>query len=177
MVLLGTLTVVVGLTATLGNSLRNGDGVNRGALIGLVLALIAAASYGGTNVIAKELTEEYGSPLMISAAGLLFGIILLAPLAGNGMVRDVQKSGGNLKFVVSAGLSGLAAATGVISIFFALQRADVTVVSPIVSANPIVTLVLAQIFISRMEDLNKWLIVGVGITVAGVVVVSVGSTF
>lgn len=176
MVLLGTLTVVVGLTATLGNSLRNGDGVNRGALIGLVLALIAAASYGGTNVIAKELTEEYGSPLMISAAGLLFGIILLAPLAGNGMVRDVQKSGGNLKFVVSAGLSGLAAATGVISIFFALQRADVTVVSPIVSANPIVTLVLAQIFISRMENLTKWLFIGVGITVAGVVVVSVGST-
>ena len=175
-VLLGTLTVVAGLTTALGKSLRHGNGDNRGVLIGLVLALVAAASYGGTNVIAKELTEEYGSPLMVSAAGLLFGIILLSPLAGTGMVREVKESRGNLKFAASAGLSGLAAATGVIALYFALQIDDVTVVSPIVSTNPIFTLVLAQIFISRMEDLTKWLFLGVGITVAGVIVVSIGST-
>ncbi|GIT45382.1 MAG: hypothetical protein Ct9H300mP11_33180 [Chloroflexota bacterium] len=52
-VLLGTLTVVGGLTAALGNSLRFGIGDNRGVLIGFGLALIAAASYGGTNVLAK----------------------------------------------------------------------------------------------------------------------------
>ncbi|MEC9287383.1 MAG: DMT family transporter [Chloroflexota bacterium] len=175
-VLLGTLIVVSGLTTALGNSLRNGDGDNRGAWIGLGLALVAAASYGGTNVIAKELTEEYGSPLMVSAAGLLFGIILLSPLAGAGMVREVKEAKGNLMFAASAGLSGLAAATGVIALYFALQRNDVTVVSPIVSTNPIFTLVLAQIFISRMENLTKWLFLGVGITVVGVIVVSVGST-
>ena len=175
-VLLGTLIVVSGLTTALGNSLRNGDGDSRGAWIGLGLALVAAASYGGTNVIAKELTEEYGSPLMVSAAGLLFGIILLSPLAGAGMVREVKEAKGNLMFAASAGLSGLAAATGVIALYFALQRNDVTVVSPIVSTNPIFTLVLAQIFISRMENVTKWLFLGVGITVVGVIVVSVGST-
>jgi hypothetical protein len=37
-------------------------------------------------------------------------------------------------------------------------------------------LVLAQIFISRMEDLTKWLFLSVGITVAGVAIVTVGST-
>jgi drug/metabolite transporter (DMT)-like permease len=57
-----------------------------------------------------------------------------------------------------------------------LERADVTVVSPIVSTNPVVTLILAQIFISKMENLTKWLFIGVGITVAGVIVVTVGST-
>lgn len=175
-VLLGTFTVVLGLTAALGNSIRDGVNDNRGALIGLGLALVAAASYGGTNVIAKELTEEYGSPLMVSAFGLFFGIILLSPLAGIKTVREVRDSRGSPAFAVSAGLSGLAAATGVGALYFALQRADVTVVSPIVSANPIVTLVLAQIFISRMENLTKWLFIGVGITVAGVIVVTVGST-
>ena len=49
------------------------------------------------------------------------------------------------------------------------------VVSPIVSTNPIFTLILAQIFISQMENLTKWLFLGVGITVVGVAVVSVGS--
>ena len=175
-VLLGTFIVVLGLTAALGNSIRDGVNDNRGALIGLGLALVAAASYGGTNVIAKELTEEYGSPLMVSAFGLFFGIILLSPLAGIKTVREVRDSRGRPAFAVSAGLSGLAAATGVGALYFALQRADVTVVSPIVSTNPIVTLVLAQIFISRMENLTKWLFIGVGITVAGVIVVTVGST-
>jgi uncharacterized membrane protein len=175
-VLLGTLTVVLGLTAAVGNSIRGGVANNRGVLIGFGLALVAAASYGGTNVIAKELTEEYGSPLMVSALGLLFGIILLWPLAGSSTVREVRESRGNMKFVLSAGSSGLAAATGVITLYFALERADVTVVSPIVSTNPIFTLILAQIFISRMEDLTKWLFLSVGVTVVGVAIVTVGST-
>ena len=175
-VLLGTLTVVLGLTAAVGNSIRGGVANNRGVLIGFGLALVAAASYGGTNVIAKELTEEYGSPLMVSSLGLLFGIILLWPLAGSSTVREVRESRGNMKFVLSAGSSGLAAATGVIALYFALERADVTVVAPIVSTNPIFTLVLAQIFISRMEDLTKWLFLSVGVTVVGVAIVTVGST-
>jgi len=175
-VLLGTLTVVIGLTTALGNSIREGVASNKGMLIGFGLALVAAASYGGTNVIAKELTEEYGSPLMVSAMGLFFGIILLLPLAGANTVREVKASRGNPRFALSAGFSGLAAATGVIALYFALERADVTVVSPIVSANPIFTLILAQIFISRMENLTKWLFLGVGITVLGVITVTVGST-
>ena len=175
-VLLGTLTVVIGLTTALGNSIREGVASNKGMLIGFGLALVAAASYGGTNVIAKELTEEYGSPLMVSAMGLFFGIILLLPLAGANTVREVKASRGNPRFALSAGFSGLAAATGVIGLYFALERADVTVVSPIVSANPIFTLILAQIFISRMENLTKWLFLGVGITVLGVITVTVGST-
>ena len=175
-VLMGTLTVVIGLTTALGNSIREGVASNKGMLIGLGLALVAAASYGGTNVIAKELTEEYGSPLMVSAMGLFFGIILLSPLAGASTVREVKASRGNPRFALSAGFSGLAAATGVIALYFALERADVTVVSPIVSTNPIFTLILAQIFISRMENLTKWLFLGVGITVLGVIAVTVGST-
>ena len=175
-VLLGTLTVVIGLTTALGNSIREGVASNKGMLIGFGLALVAAASYGGTNVIAKELTEEYGSPLMVSAMGLFFGIILLLPLAGANTVREVKASRGNPRFALSAGFSGLAAATGVIALYFALERADVTVVSPIVSTNPIFTLILAQIFISRMENLTKWLFLGVGITVLGVITVTVGST-
>lgn len=173
-VLLGTLTVVAGLTAALGPSIREGITGNRKALTGY--GLVAAASYGGTNVIAKELTQEYGSPLMISAFGLLFGIMVLWPLAGRNTVREVRESRGAPRFALSAGFSGLAAATGVICLYYALQRADVAVVSPIVSTNPIITLILAQIFISRIENLTKWLFLGVGITAAGVAVVSVGST-
>ena len=176
LILIGTAVVVTGLIAALGNSIREGMSADRRAAFGYLMALVAAACYGGTNVIAKELTQEYGSPLMISSISLMFGIILLWPLAGREAVSALRASRMNPGFAISAGLSGLAAATGVISLYFALERADVAVVSPIVSINPIITLVLAQLFISRMENLTKWLFLGVGITVAGVAIVSLGST-
>ena len=119
-----------------GNSIREGMAADRRALLGYLMALVAAACYGGTNVIAKELTKGYGSPLMISTISLPFGIILLWPLAGREAVSALRASRRDPGFVVLAGLSGLAAATGVICLYFALQRADVTVVSPIVSINP-----------------------------------------
>ena len=175
LVLIGTAVVVAGLLTALGNSIREGMAADRRAALGYLLALVAAACYGGTNVIAKELTEEYGSPLMISTISLMFGIMLLWPVAGREAVSALRESRQNPKFAISAGLSGIAAATGVICLYFGLQRADVSVVSPIVSTNPIFTLILAQIFISRMENLTKWLFLGVGITVAGVIVVSLGS--
>ncbi len=175
-VLIGTAVVVTGLITALGNSIREGMAADRRALLGYLMALVVAACYGGTNVIAKELTEEYGSPLMMTAFGMLVGIILLWPLAGREAVSALRASRRDPGFVVSAGLSGLAGATGVICLYFALRRADVTVVSPIVSINPLVTLLLAQMFISKLEHLTRWLALGTIVTVYGVALVVLGST-
>ena len=79
----------------------------------LPLALGAAASYGLANVMAKRLTLVYGSPLVITAFGLLFGILLLAPFAGTQAVQSVKTAGGDLKFTGFASLSGLASALAV----------------------------------------------------------------
>ena len=49
------------------------------------------------------------------------------------------------------------------------------VVSPIVSANPLFTLILAAIFLSVQENVNRWLVLGTLITVGGVSLVVLGS--
>ena len=175
-VLLGTVVVVAGLVTTLGRAVLQGGGLSRTALLGYVMALAAAACYGGTNVVVKELTIKYGSPLVISAVSLFFGILLLWPIAGREAVASLRASKGQPRFVVFAALSGLAAAAAVIFLYYALRSADVSVVSPIVSANPLVTLLLAQLFISRLEDLNRWLVMGTVVVVTGVVLVAAGST-
>ncbi len=173
---LGTAAVVIGLVVSTGGSIRRGWSGNRNALTGYALALIAAASYGGTDVIAKELTQAYGSPLMISAFSLIFGVLSLAPMAGREALRDFRTAGSDLTFVVFAGLSGLSAATAVISLYYALERADVVVVAPIVSANPLLTLLLARLFISRLERITRDVVYGAVLTIGGIVVVVVGST-
>ena len=173
---LGTGAVVIGLVSSTGGSVRHGWSGDRRALSGYALALVAAASYGGTDVIAKELTEAYGSPLMISAFSLIFGVLLLAPLAGRDALSDIRSAGSDLRFTASAGLSGLCAATAVISLYYALQRSDVVIVAPIVSTNPLMTLLLAQLFISRLERITREVVYGSAVTVGGIILVVFGST-
>ena len=174
-ILAGTAGVVLGLIIATRDSIRQGWSRDRRSLVGYLLALGAAASYGGTNVIARELTLEYGSPLMISAISLLFGVILLWPLAGRAAVQDLTGSGGDLRMVGFAALSGLAAATAVICLYYALQRAEVVVVSPIVSTNPLITLLLAKIFIARLEFITRRVLLGTTLAFMGVLLVIIGS--
>ena len=188
-VLVGTLVVVAGLAAALGkNILESGrrssapgaepaEGrARRVALVGYLLALGAACCYGTTNVVVKQLTIDYTSPLVVATISLFFGILLVAPVAARQAVAALPEARRSPGFLVYAGLSGLAAAMGVNCTYFALQQADVVVVSPIVSANPLFTLLLAALFLSQQENVNRWLVLGIGVTVGGVALVVLGST-
>ena len=77
----------------------------------------------------------------------------------------------SLRFVALAGLSsGIA----VISLYFAVQRADVVVVSPIVSSSPLITLFLSHLFLSRLEQVTPQLVAGTLLAIVGVILVVLG---
>ena len=178
-VLLGTFVVVAGLAAALGKNVLDSaggkSGLGRGALSGYLLAFGAASCYGTTNVVVKQLTLDT-SPLVISTISLFFGIMLLAPVAARHTVAALPVIRRSPRFLAFAAMSGLASAVGVNCTYLALERADVVVVSPIVSANPLFTLLLAALFLSAQENVNRWLVLGTGITVVGVALVVLGST-
>lgn len=174
--LLGIVAVVIGLVAANKESVKEGWSRDKKSLLGYLLALGAAASYGGANVLVKHLILVYGSPLVITAFGLLFGILLLAPFTGTQAVQSLKTAGGGLKFAGFAGLSGLASAMAIISLYYALQRADVVLVSPITSINPLMTIFLARMFISQMENITWQVVAGAGLAVLGIVLVVWGST-
>jgi len=56
-----------------------------------------------------------------------------------------------------------------------VQRADVVVISPIVSSSPLVTLLLAHVFLTRLERVTRRLVFGAMLTVCGVLLVVLGS--
>ena len=178
-VLVGTVVVVGGLATALGRNIVDSAGgsgaTSRTALVGYLLAFGAACCYGTTNVVVRALTLDYTSPLVVSTISLLFGMILVAPVAVKQTVAAIPVARQSPGFLVYAGLSGLAAATGVNCTYFALQRAEVVVVAPIVSANPLFTLILAALFLSAQENVNRWLVLGTVITVGGVALVVLGS--
>ena len=176
---IGSVVVVAGLATALGRNIietAGGSGAtSRNAMIGYLLAFGAACCYGTTNVVVKQLTIDYTSPLVISTISLFFGMLLVAPVAFKQSVASLPEVRRDPMFLVYAGLSGLAAATGVNCTYLALQRADVVVVSPIVSSNPLFTLLLAGLFLSAQENVNRWLVLGIIVTAAGVALVVLGS--
>ena len=178
-VLVGTVVVVAGLATALGkNILETAGGQSAGrrvAFIGYLLAFGAACCYGTTNVVVRQLTIDYTSPLVVATISLFFGILLVAPVAGKQAVSRIGEVRQSPGFMLYAALSGLAAATGVNCTYFALQRAEVVVVAPIVSANPLFTLLLAALFLPLQENVNRWLVLGIAVTVAGVALVVLGS--
>ena len=188
-VLAGTLVVVAGLATALGKNImesgsqpsaaghETGEGRGRRfALTGYLLAFGAACCYGTTNVVVKQLTIDYTSPLVVATISLFFGIMLVAPVSAKQAVAALPGARRAPGFLVYAGLSGLAAAMGVNCTYFALQQAPVVVVAPIVSANPLFTLLLAALFLPQQENVNRWLALGIAVTVGGVALVVLGST-
>ena len=179
-VLVGTVVVVAGLATALGKNIVETAGERsagrRVAFIGYLLAFGAACCYGTTNVVVKQLTIDYTSPLVVATISLFFGVLLVAPVAAKQAMASVGEARRSPGFMVYAALSGLAAATGVNCTYFALQQAPVVVVAPIVSANPLFTLLLAALFLQQQENVNRWLALGIAVTVAGVALVVLGST-
>jgi drug/metabolite transporter (DMT)-like permease len=177
---LGTVGVVCGLLFASGGSIMEGWRTDKIYLLGYMMALGAGASYGATNVMAKQAIEVFDSPIVITAFSMLIGMIVISPLVGasawhSGVIRDKDQglfdSLFSLRFVALAGLSsGIA----VIALYFAVQRADVVVVSPIVSSSPLVTLFLSHLFLSRLELVTPQLVTGTLLAIAGVALVVLG---
>ena len=184
---LGTAGVVGGLIFASGTSILEGWRGDKMFVLGYLMALGAGASYGATNVMAKHTLGIYDSPLMMTAFSMLIGLVVLSPLVGasavhSGVIRPRSPGGPeshaflrslwSFKYVA---LAGIASGVAVISWYFAVQRADVVVISPIVSSSPLVTLFLAHLFLTRLERVTRRLVFGALLTVAGVGFVVVGS--
>lgn len=175
LVALGTVAVVGGLVVSSSDGLfGTGWHLNRRSLLGYLTGLGAAASYGGSNLVAKGLSQEFGSPLVVAAFGTFFGMLLLWPLAGRGALAGLKTARTGLGFVA---LSGLASSLGVITLYFALLLSDVVIVAPIASISPLVTLLMAHLFLEKLERVTRWVLVGTILAVSGVVLVIIGSTF
>ena len=73
-------------------------------------------------------------------------------------------------------MAGLSAACAVMALYFSITRegSSVLVISPIVSCNPLVTLILARLFLRRSENVTRELAIGTLMAVGGVALVVIG---
>lgn len=169
----GTVVVVAGLALTGGNLLRQSWGRDWHSVLGYALALSAAACYGAATLSGRVLSNLYGSPLIMAAGSMFFATLVLLPLFGREASQSVKSSRWATLYLF---LAGFAAACAVMSLYFAVTRegSSILVLSPIVSCNPLVTLLLARLFLRGNEAVTKELVIGTLMAVGGVTLVVVG---
>jgi drug/metabolite transporter (DMT)-like permease len=175
LVSLGTPVIVFGLVLVVMGATRarvvGQSGGNKG--LGYLAAFGSASAFGGRDVVSRHVVSGVAPPLVASAFALSTGAAMLLVLTHRDLARSFRRVPWRyLALCVAAGTcQGLAS----VSVFQALSRAPVAVVSPIYASSPLFTLVLAHLFLQRLEAITWPLVIGTSLSVAGVVLVVVGA--
>jgi transporter family protein len=143
--------------------------VKREFVAGYLLALGAATAYGINAVVIREGVQRFG----VALPGL--AVAMLVALLSMGLVSLRQRPprgpfpGRAFLFIV---LSGLCSSVGIGSYFLALSQFPISLVVPISSIYPLVTLVLARLFLQQSERITWRAGLGAAFVVAGVILVA-----
>ena len=142
--------------------------------MGYAFGLVSGVCYGAWSVIAKTAISDYEiPPLLFAAIAFFFGTVMFGPLLAYDGPRAFRLSKRSLAWFA---LSGVGSGAAIVALSFGLEKGDVTVVAPIVSISPLITLVLVRIFLERLERVSITLVLGVLLVVAGTVLVVVGDS-
>ena len=174
LVAVGTLGVMCGLLLASGASFTKGWSMERRYLLGCLSGLVAGAATGGSTVLAKQAVGVHDSPLAITALGMLAAMFIVIPIVVCIANRNPDVRAFDWKSMAFVGISGLSTTVSIVAQLFAVQRADVVIVAPILATFPLWTLLLSHIFISRLEQITLRLTIGTVVAVVGVVAVAVG---
>ena len=174
LVAVGTVAVMAGLLLASGDSLSQGWRTDRRYLLGCLSGLMAGAATGASTVLAKQTVNVYDSPLTIAALGMLAAMFMVVPVVGLIAARSPAVRAFDRRMMAFVFLSGLCTTVSIVAQLFAVQRADVVIVAPILATFPLWTLLLSHLFIARLERITLRLTIGAIVTVAGVVAVALG---
>ncbi len=172
---LGTPLIVFGLILVVLAGSTGRQALSEGTLrnLGFILAAGGAMCFASRDVISRHVVGNITDPLVTASMALLLGCVMLLVLAGKDLAANLRS--GNIRYLAICGLAGICQGIAVASLFQALSRAPVTVVSPINASSPLVTLLLVHLFLQRLELVTPRLIIGTVLSVAGVIIVVLGA--
>lgn len=171
---LGTVAVMIGLLMASGDAFTQGWRADRRYVLGCLSGLMAGAATGGSTVLAKQAVSVYDSPLVITALGMLAAMFIVIPVVSVIALQSPAVREFDRRSMTFIWISGLSTTVSIVAQLFAVQRADVVIVAPILATFPLWTLLLSHVFISRLERITLRLTVGTFVVVAGVVAVAIG---
>lgn len=135
----------------------------------VIYPLVGAMAFGASAILRKAGLGYVDIPVMAAAvtagSAALFSLALLQFRGGKEAFKLTRRSAA---WLFTAGLVNTAA---MLSVFYALSHGKVVIVEPLVSSNPVLTLLLTAIFLRDLEAINMRVIIGALLTVTGTVLV------
>jgi len=176
LVIVGTPVIVVGLLLVVmpRRGANSGDGLVNVRRLGYLLAIGSAATFASRDTISRHVVTDLIDPLVSAGLALAIGGTILAVILHRQVARSVMAV--PRKYLLICALAGVFQGLAVASLFQALSRAPVTVVSPIYASQPLITLILAHFFLKRLEAIDFLLALGTMVSVVGVILVILGAT-
>ena len=146
------------------------EDARRTVLVGVAFAMVAALSYGASQVLARHAVSDLAPPLVGTFLALFWGTLGFAVLSARNLGERPTRFKRGAAFFIGA---GICSSIGVMLMFQALSRGKVVILSPVLATNPLFTLLFATVFLRGVERITLRHAVGTAFVVAGVVVLSV----
>ena len=144
--------------------------------LGYLLAIGGSMAFVTRDALSRHVlgTLALAPPFVVSGFALVFGGAILFAFIHRSVINSVRNL--PMKYVGICCLAGLLQGLAVASLFHALSRAPVTIVTPIYASQPIIALALASVFLRQLESVDWLLAAGTVLSVAGVILVILGAT-
>ncbi len=138
-----------------------------------IFPILAALSFSFSASVRKLGFFIDNLPLMASCVNATTGLVLAVLLVyGQGGPRKVlTMSRPVFWWFVAAGIGNT---TGMLANFYALSVGDIVIVEPLISTNPVLTVVLTAIFLRDVETVNMRVCLGVAFTFVGTLLLIYG---
>jgi uncharacterized membrane protein len=163
--ILGTLSVIVGVVVLSMSKPAHGPWRK----LDVIYPLIGAVAFGASTTLRKLGLGYSNIPILAAAltagSAAVFSFVLLQLQGGKEAFKLTRKSAA---WLLPAGVFNTAA---MLSVFYALSHGKVVIVEPLVSSNPVLTLLLTAIFLRDVEVLNRRVIIGALLAVTGTILV------
>jgi uncharacterized membrane protein len=162
-----TLVIIAGVTLLS----HQGGGVKKFRLVYILYPLLASLLAGFSQVLRKFGLGAVPHPFLAAAVTATSSLaVSLATLWLSSRRKQVFNLNGRCFPYFFFG--GISISLGMVSIYYALDRGLVTVVTPISSTGPLFALALSALFLRDVERVTLKIVIGAALIVAGVLVIS-----
>lgn len=138
-------------------------------MVGVAFAVGAALAYAGSQVLTRQWVSDDASPVVGAFVALCSGTAGFALFAARSFATRGAHFGRGAKVFLGAGIFS---SLGVLLLFLALERGEVVVVSPVISANPLFALLMAAVLLRGQERITLRIVAGTALVVTGVTVLT-----
>ena len=145
----------------------------RELLAGYGASLLAAIAYGSVAVIGRKVVSDYAPPLVATSFSLIFGTLIVLALFHRQFASDIAARAPKRAWLFVA-VAGGSATWGVTFWYLALNEAPVVLVAPLAGTYPMIAVVLARIFLKRLEKVTLQTFAGAALVVGGAILITLG---